>query len=77
MPDLSFQVYEAEAVAYAASPLLNFQLGVANANVEEPIHNVALRCQIQRRVAPAAPRRVRPVVSIQDAARHSDVGTGD
>ncbi|MBI1762490.1 MAG: hypothetical protein HYR56_13740 [Acidobacteria bacterium] len=47
MPDLNFQVYEAEAVAYAVAPLLNFRLGVANADVEEPIHTVALRCQIQ------------------------------
>ncbi len=47
MPDLSFQVYEAEAQPYAASPLLVFKLGVANADAEEPIHTVALRCQIQ------------------------------
>lgn len=47
MPDLNFQVYEAEAESYAASPLLNFKLGVANADIEEPIHTVSLRCQIQ------------------------------
>ena len=47
MPDLSFQVYEAEAEAYAASPMLVFKLGIANADTEEPVHTVALRCQIQ------------------------------
>jgi len=47
MPDLTFQVYEAEAEPYAAAPLLVFKLGVANADPDEPIHTVALRCQIQ------------------------------
>jgi hypothetical protein len=47
VPDLNFQVYEAELEAYAMSPLLLFKLGIANADVEESIHTVALRCQIQ------------------------------
>jgi uncharacterized protein DUF6084 len=47
MPDLSFQVYEAEAEAYAVSPLLVFKLGIANAEIDEPVHTIALRCQIQ------------------------------
>ncbi|MBS1791385.1 MAG: hypothetical protein JST85_26980 [Acidobacteria bacterium] len=47
MPDLNFQVYEAEAEPYAASPLLVFKLGIANVDPEELIHTVALRCQIQ------------------------------
>src|SRR5262245_38000178 len=47
MPDLNFQVYEAEADPYAAAPLLVFKLGVANAEPDESIHTVALRCQIQ------------------------------
>jgi hypothetical protein len=47
MPDLNFQVYEAEAEPYAAAPLLVFKLGVANAEPDEPIHTIALRCQIQ------------------------------
>jgi hypothetical protein len=47
VPDLSFQVYDAEPQPYAASPLLIFKLAVANSNLEEPIHTVALRCQIQ------------------------------
>ncbi len=47
MPDLNFQVYEAEVQPYAASPLLIFKLGIANTEIDEPIHTVALRCQIQ------------------------------
>jgi hypothetical protein len=47
MPDLSFQVERAEVVANAASPLLAFKLRLNNANPEETIHTVALRCQIQ------------------------------
>ena len=47
MPDLNFQVEGAEAVAYAAAPLLSFKLRVTNAEADEPIHTVALRCQIQ------------------------------
>lgn len=47
MPDLNFQVEGAEAVAHAAAPLLSFKLRVTNADAEEPVHSVALRCQIQ------------------------------
>lgn len=47
MPDLSFQVEGAEQVAFAASPLLAFKLRVTNADADERIHTVALRCQIQ------------------------------
>lgn len=47
MPDLNFQVEGAEAVSFAASPLLAFKLRIANANAQEPIHTIALRCQIQ------------------------------
>lgn len=47
MPDLNFQVSGAEAVPFAASPLLVFKLNVTNANAEAPIHTIALRCQIQ------------------------------
>ncbi|MCA1593383.1 MAG: DUF6084 family protein [Acidobacteria bacterium] len=47
MPDLNFQVEGAEAVTYAASPLVSFKLRVTNADANEPIHTVALRCQIQ------------------------------
>jgi hypothetical protein len=47
VPDLSFQVEGAEAVPFAASPLLSFKLRISNADASEQIHTVALRCQIQ------------------------------
>jgi Family of unknown function (DUF6084) len=47
MPDLSFQVEDAEPVTFAASPLLSFKLRISNANPNERIQSVALRCQIQ------------------------------
>jgi hypothetical protein len=53
MPDLSFQVEGAEAVPFAASPLLAFKLRVTNADALEQIQTIALRCQIQIE----APRR--------------------
>jgi Family of unknown function (DUF6084) len=53
VPDLNFQIEGAEAVAYAAAPLLSFKLRVDNAVAAEPIHTVALHCQIQIE----APRR--------------------
>lgn len=46
MPDLSFAVENAEAVPFAAAPLLAFKLRVSNRYAEEPIHTIALRCQI-------------------------------
>lgn len=51
MPDLGFQVEGAEAVPYAAAPLLALKLRVNNADAEERIQTVALRCQIQIEVA--------------------------
>ncbi len=47
MPELSFQIEGAEAVAYAAAPLLAFKLRVSNAPADEAIHTVVLRAQIQ------------------------------
>ena len=47
MPDLDFSVVSAEAVTFAAAPLLSFKLSVHNRNTEERIQSVALRCQIQ------------------------------
>lgn len=46
MPDLSFEVENAEAVPFAASPLLAFKLRISNRFADEPIHTIALRCQI-------------------------------
>jgi hypothetical protein len=50
VPDLSFQVEGAEAVPFAASPLLALKLRVTNADAREPVRAVALRCQIQLEV---------------------------
>jgi hypothetical protein len=47
VPDLSFKVEGAEAVPFAASPLLSFKLRVANADAGQRIQTVSLRCQIQ------------------------------
>ncbi len=47
MPDLDFQVEKAEAVPFAASPLLVFKLRVTSTDANVPIHTIALRCQIQ------------------------------
>lgn len=47
MPDLSFDVEAAEVIAYAATPQIALKLALTNADQEEAIHTVALRCQIQ------------------------------
>jgi hypothetical protein len=47
MPDLSFQIEGASVVPFAAVPTLAFQLKASNAAVDEAIHIIALRCQIQ------------------------------
>src|SRR5262249_51320569 len=57
MPDLSFQVEGAEPVLFATAPLLAFKLRIRNADAEELIHAVLLRCQI--RIEPAR-RAYRP-----------------
>jgi hypothetical protein len=56
LPDLSFEVEKAEAVSFAAVPTLSFKLRIVNARGEEPIHTVALRCQIM--IEPARRRYV-------------------
>ncbi|MGH9397848.1 MAG: DUF6084 family protein [Terriglobia bacterium] len=47
MPDLSFEVERAEVVPFAAAPLLAFKLHIGNADAQQTIHTVALRCQVQ------------------------------
>jgi hypothetical protein len=47
MPDLNFSIEGAEAVPYAAAPLLALKLRVSCSDPEEQIHTVTLRCQIQ------------------------------
>lgn len=51
MPDLSITVEKVETVPFAASPTLAFKLGVTNAEADEIIHTVVLRCQVQIEVA--------------------------
>lgn len=46
MPELSFVVEGAEAVPFAASPQLVIKLALSNREAGEPIHSIALRCQI-------------------------------
>jgi hypothetical protein len=53
MPDLNFEVVGMEAPPYAAVPTLLMKLRISNADEQERIHSVALRCQIQI----AAPKR--------------------
>jgi hypothetical protein len=47
LPELSFEVIGAEAVAYSATPLLAFKLRITNADPNELVQSVALRCQLQ------------------------------
>lgn len=47
MPDLSFRIDSASIVPFAAVPMLAFQLQIKNAVMDEKVHTVALRCQIQ------------------------------
>jgi hypothetical protein len=51
MPDLSITVGSAAAVRYAATPSIAFELNIKNADPEEILHTVVLRCQIQIEVA--------------------------
>jgi hypothetical protein len=47
MPELNFQVDDAQAVPYGAVPLLSFKLRVNDAGAGVAIHTVVLRAQIQ------------------------------
>jgi len=51
MPDLSFQIDNAEPQRFTAAPTLLFKLRIANSAGNETVHSVALRCQIQLEVA--------------------------
>jgi hypothetical protein len=50
MPDLSFQIENAEAQRFTAAPTLLFKLRLSNCVPGEVVHSVALRCQIQLEV---------------------------
>ena len=47
MPDLQFQIEGAGTVAYAAAPMLALKLHITNVIDDEPIHTLALNCQVQ------------------------------
>jgi hypothetical protein len=47
MPELQFQIEGAEAVAYSAAPLLLLKLRISSLPESEPIHTLALKCQVQ------------------------------
>jgi len=47
VPDLRFQIESAEAVSYAAVPMLALQLRITNTMDDQPIHTLSLRCQVQ------------------------------
>ena len=49
MPDLNFQIESAAPVEFAATPALALKL-LVNASGANPIHSVALRCQVQLEV---------------------------
>jgi len=66
MPDLSFRIEGAEAVHYAASPLLALKLRIGNVPAEEHIHAIMLRCQVQIEVT-------RRRYTAQDQARLTDL----
>jgi Family of unknown function (DUF6084) len=47
MPDLNFKLEGAEAVPYAASPILALKLRISCDDPNEQVHTITLRCQIQ------------------------------
>jgi hypothetical protein len=66
MPELSFEVIDAQVPPYAAVPQLIFKLRVTNENAGERIHSISLRSQIQiavtrRRYSPDAQARLMEV----------------
>lgn len=47
MPELHFAIEGAEALANAAVPIIALKLRITNLPASEPIHTLALRCQVQ------------------------------
>lgn len=71
MPDLGFQVESAQAVRFAAAPMVAFRLHVSSADPDQTIHTVVLRCQIQievtrRRYAAEEQERLRDLFGTPD-----------
>jgi hypothetical protein len=50
MPDLEFQIEEAEAIQFAAVPTVSFRMRVMNRPPEERVRSISLRSQIQLEV---------------------------
>ncbi len=47
MPELSFRIESAEAMAYAAVPMIALKLRITNRPEEQAVHTIVLRCQVQ------------------------------
>jgi hypothetical protein len=47
MPELSFRIEGAEAVSYSAVPMIALKLRIENLPVDEAVHSLSLRCQVQ------------------------------
>lgn len=47
MPELSFRIEGAEAVRYAAVPMIALKLRITNLPADQQVQSVALRCQVQ------------------------------
>jgi hypothetical protein len=76
MPDLRFKIEEVAVVPFAITPTLAFKLRIANANADEAIHTVALRCQIQievtrRRYTPEEQARMRDLFGEPERWSHT------
>ncbi len=46
MPDLNFEILDAEVELYSVLPLINFKLRISNENAAEQIDNISLKTQI-------------------------------
>lgn len=71
MPELRIQVADAKMIPYAAAPTIAFQLQIENAEPDETIHAMVLRCQIQievtrRTYTPAEQARLRDLFGTPD-----------
>lgn len=47
MPDLTFHIAGAEALAYSAVPMIVLKLRIGTTPEEQGVHTIALRCQVQ------------------------------
>jgi len=71
MPDLAFSIEGAEVAKFSASPQIVCKLRLTNADPQEVIHSVTLRCQIQmevtkRRYAPEDQEKLRDLFGEPD-----------